>query len=329
RFVVLSPAASAYVEHAAPLIDKTFDLAARALPTPPPRTVVAEAPARPAAKTANEPGPLPEDPEEPPAGAPPPTGKSSGAEVRTVTAVELAPAPAVILLLQDHAAYARSVQYLVELESYLKPWVDEASTESGYALERPLCGSMVIDQPDQEEWNPDNEIVNRCMQLAVLQRAGRQPNWIMQGLGWYAEFQLQRSAYCFPYRHEFVSIAEHTDWDELLANRYGDRDATPLAFADLVACKRGSWNTAAAHRAWGAIDYLVRKDAVALSSWLQDLRAETVAKSRRDLPDGTWITEAGFELPAADQERLLLLRFGPKVVAEMQRAWTRAGERKR
>ncbi|MCC6409996.1 MAG: hypothetical protein IT453_22770, partial [Planctomycetes bacterium] len=41
RFVVLSPAASAYVEHAAPLIDKTFDLAARALPTPPPRTVVA------------------------------------------------------------------------------------------------------------------------------------------------------------------------------------------------------------------------------------------------------------------------------------------------
>ncbi|MCE9595958.1 MAG: hypothetical protein K8S98_17350 [Planctomycetes bacterium] len=319
RLVVFSPASTNYIEQVQPLLTKTLDLCDRALPIP-----ERSAPStwRPAPPTPNKPEPLPEDPEEPPAGAPSEVGTSSGPSEE-----ELARASrgtAVMLFLKGRAEYAQSLDFLVIKEPYLKSWVNRAATQFGYVLERPLCGAMVINQ-DQEEWNPDNEVVNRCMQVAVLGRFGRQPYWAMQGLGWYAEFDVLRCVYCFPYRDDFVSVAEHTDWDKMLAARFKGRDVK-LDLADFADWKRGTWNTATAHAAWGAIDHLARKEKGELSRFFDDVRRETDAKSRRDKADGTWDTDAEFELSLADQERLLVAHFGAKILEEMRDAWRKAGD---
>lgn len=322
RFVVLSPDDGKYLEHALPFVDRTFDLCGSRLPTPPPAPAEDEArpgSGAPAGGTKPAPTPLPEDPEEPPAGAPAPKTVAP----RAATASAAGPEPATILFLRDPRDYERALQFLARTETYLTKWTRDAEQQSAFTLEKPLCGALVISQPVQEEWNPDNEIVNRCAQLALLQRFGRLPNWAMQGFAWCAEFELQGAVYCFPYRDEFVGIGEHTDWDALLEAAYAGRDAPALRLEDFAKWPRGTWNTQAAHRAWGAIDHLLRTDALKLACFFRDVRAETDAKARLENADGSWYTLTGFELAPADQERLLRRHFGDDVLARMRAAWAR------
>ncbi len=337
RLVLLSPANTQVGERALPLIAHTLEVFEAAVPAPQ-RLDALPADATPAsAKKPDAPAPLPEDPEEPPAGAPktpspPPSAKPAAANANHAPSDDeptLDRRPAVLMLLRNGGEFAKSLAFVVKLEPYLKSWTAEAAKQSGYALERPLCGAMVVNQPDQEEWNPDNEIVNRCMQTMVLRRFGMQPYWVMQGLGWLAEMRVEKGVFCFPYRTGFVSAYEHTDWDKLLATEFKERTSKPLAIDEFAGWKRGTWDGRAAHMAWGVVDHLASTKPRELSGLLEEFRVRREANSRIEHADGTWVRDRDFELALDDQKRALSAHFGAKVFEEIAGAWRKAGEVKK
>lgn len=327
RVLVLSPTDATAPERTLELVASTTELFEAALP-PPERRRATSTPAPEAKATPKSaPQPLPEDPEEPPARAPqkPATGTAAAAvKIEADPADVLDKRPAVLLCLRNDEDYGKALDFAAKLEPYLLAWLDQAKQQSGFTLERPLCGGMVFNQPDQEEWNPDNEVVNRCMQILVLRRFGAQPYWIAQGLAWYAEFGVQKSVYCFPYRTGFVGIGEHTDWDKALGARFSSSPKESVALEDFARLERGTWDDARARAAWGVADYLARTRPRDLSGLLEDLRFERDQKNRRTKGDGTWERIPDYELPLADQKRIFIARLGPKTFAEMTDAWRKA-----
>lgn len=329
RVLVLSPVDATAPERTLDLVARTVELFEAALPVPERhKPASAAAPEPKSAPTGAQ--PLPEDPEEAPVGAPPKPANGTGTSTAAAAKTDPDPAAvldkrtAVLLCLRNGEDYEKALDFAARLEPYLVAWLEQAKQQSGFTLERPLCGGMVLNQPDQEEWNPDNEAVNRCMQLLVLRRFGTQPYWLAQGLAWYAEFGVQKSVYCFPYRTGFVGIGEHTDWDKELASRFDASAKEPVAIEDFAGLKRGTWDAARARTAWGVADYLARTRPRDLAALLEDLRFEREIKSRRHKADGTWERIPDYELPLADQKRIFVARLGPKTFAEMTEAWRKA-----
>lgn len=334
RVLVISPADGGTPEHALALVDRTVALFEQSLPVPTRRTqAVANAttPDKKAATSKATPEPLPEDPEEPPVGAPAPRAMTTTASTDPTPPPVADPLAlldrrtAVLVLLEKGDDYGPVLQYLAHLEPYLAGWTERAKTQTGFVLERPLAGAMILAQPSQEEWNPDNEIVNRTMQLCVLNRFGTQPFWVQQGLAWFAEFGVLKSVYCFPYRDGFVGVEEHTDWDKDLAWRFEKREKKPVDVSEFADWKRGTYDGACARIAWGVIDYLARNRPRDLAALLEDLRFERDLKDRRVKNDGSWERIPDFELALEDQKRILTECLGPRTLPDLSAAWRRAG----
>lgn len=215
---------------------------------------------------------------------------------------------AVVRTPKDHAPL---LARLAELSPYLTGWASSATPVPGFALEEPLAGAVVLGLPANKEWNADNELVHRAAELAFHRRFGRQPYWLVQGFAWHAELELCRGIYCFPYREGFVWATEHTGWRARFAKLWRDQSAPSLA--SLATLRRGQFEPNAALNAWAALTYLSDRHGVALALALHELHALWDQQSRRDLGGGSWERVPTYELPLAEQQRVLESRLAPEL----------------
>lgn len=208
---------------------------------------------------------------------------------------------------------------------YMQAWARSAKEQPGCILERPLFGACVDNVPGMQEWNPDNELVHRAAQLAVIRRFGRQPVWVGLGCGWNVEFDVLKSIYCFPWRDSFVWATEHGGWENDLRRMFKKRESEPLAIAELAAIRRGGFKVEDAARAWGTMRFLVQHYGTELPGALEQFQMRRDALARVPSADGkSWTMAADFELAAEEQGRILADTIAPDVFAQAS-DWFRQG----
>ena len=215
----------------------------------------------------------------------------------------------VLVVVRTPKDHAPLLARLAELSPYLASWAKSSTPAPGFALEEPLAGAVVLGLPANKEWNADNELVHRAAELVFHRRFGRQPYWIVQGFAWHVEQELCRGIYCFPYREGFVWATEHSGWRARFAKLWRDKPAPALA--DLATLRRGQFEPNAALCAWAALAYLSERHGVALASTLHELHDLWDRNSRRDLGGGAWERVPTYEVPLAEQQRLLESRLAP------------------
>lgn len=230
---------------------------------------------------------------------------------------------AVLFVLRNEEAQGALLGDLARRFDYLVEWTKAAHSYTGFVLEQPMMGAYLLDAAGQEEWNPDNELVNRLTQLLVLRRFGRQPYAFVQGLAWVAEQRLCGAIYCFPYRNEFVWATEHTSWESELAKCFQPKDAS-IPLDDLLAWNRGKYQNEAAQISFGLMRFLVQNHGGELPAFLEELRVYCEAHSKIDLGNGNWQRDLAFRVPEAELERMLADHFGADVL-EQAAEYLRAG----
>jgi hypothetical protein len=192
---------------------------------------------------------------------------------------------------------------LAAITPYLASWAKSSTPAPGFALGEPLIGAVVLGLPENKEWNAENEFVHRAAELALQRKFGRQPYWLLQGFAWHAEMEVRRGIYCFPYRSGFVWAVEHTGWRARAAALWRGKSEAPLA--EVATLKRGTFDDAGALNAWGAATFLAEKHAAGFAQALDELNRLWESGSRKDLGGGSWERIPDYEVPVAEQERVL------------------------
>jgi len=288
------------------------------LPAPPVR-LEAESPAL-AGKPAEPPKPaaplIPEDPEDPEGKHPwklptpkpseqtvapkkPTTWGSQGQPLDTQTVT--------IFLLRDQDDFESLLANLAERFPFLEVWSHEARTQMGFVLGDPLCGAYLEEPAGVEEWDPDNELVNRSARLCLLRRFGELPNWLVQGYAWHMELALRNAIYCFPWRDEFASAGEHSGWDRLVAERYQSANLKP---SDFMGWRRGKYLDPEAKASWAACEYLLAKEKEKLPPLLDQLRVFREEHGRIQDDPASWRRDTSYEIPITDQHKLFTQALG-------------------
>jgi len=282
------------VEESMGLIADTIAAVDRFLP-PRPADVVAEAP-----KEAPSTGTPLEDFDLPPAGVQGPS------EVpRTPHQVPL------LFAARNPAHYKEGLGLLVGGNAWLAAWADEIGGESyGLALPEPLVGAWLIEAPENEEWDPRNELVHRLAQLLVMDRGGRVPYWMLVGTAWNVELEVRGGIYCFPYRYGFVGIGEHGGWAPALRSRFTGRDAPEVDAAVLCALQRGTYVDRDAAAAWGGMRFLIEEHAADLPALMADLDRAWRQGALEVAEDGSWRSLPLWQWPLETQADLLRRHLG-------------------
>ena len=229
----------------------------------------------------------------------------------------------VILELEGPKDFGLLLDDLAQRFAYLAPWAQSEKQQLGFVLEQPLAAAFLASAPDVKEWNPKNELANRTAQIALFERFGRLPNWLMQGLSWNVEMSVCGSIYCFPFRSGFVARKEHKSWTEQLkalfaAPALGSKPRQ-LTIDDLAGWKRSTYVNDRALLAWGAASFLAKRHAVALPLILEDLHAIREQDSKLTKPDGSWKLNPDYEVPAEKQLEILKLRASDDFIDALQR----------
>lgn len=316
RLLLVSDGGRSTTERQIELIGRTLEQFEGELPAPPPSTgrSGADADAGGAAEDV-----IPEDPEGPPPGWEPPQveGAIESYEYGVGT---IAPdtQTIVLLVLKNEKHYRAALEVLAGLAEYLREWTREAGRNLGFVLEVPLCGAYVLNASGQEEWNPDNELINRVAQLCLLRRFGQQPHWLVQGYAWHMEFKLQGAVYAFPYRDEFVWATEHTDWDKEVARRFAD---DPPDFRELTGWDRGTYDASASRVAWALVDWTLRAHPRKLPLVLDDLRRFRDEDNRTATSETTWERDRDYEVPGSKQRAMFQERLGKSFLRELAKAY--------
>ena len=231
----------------------------------------------------------------------------------------------VLILCRKPADFGSALGAIGDAFPYMKAWSETAKQQPGCILERPLFGACVDNVPGMEEWNPDNELVHRAAELAMIRRFGHQPLWIGLGVGWNVEFDVLKSIYCFPWRNSFVWATEHGGWENDLRRTFKKRETQPLAIDELASIKRGGFEVKDAALAWGTIRFFVQHHGAQLPALLMELQAKRDVLGRVPTGDGkNWAMAADYELPAEEQGKLI----GQLVAADALRQagdWFRQG----
>jgi hypothetical protein len=222
----------------------------------------------------------------------------------------------ILFVARDEDDYADILDRLGELQEYLRPWLATAKRFTGFVLESPLVGAYIENAAGMEEWDPDNEVVNRVTQLLFVRRFSQQPYWLVLGVAWQLEFELRKGIYCYPYRDEFVWATEHTGWSSVLRDRFKDRKSEPLRTEEFSHWRRGSYDDAHAKLSFGLVDFLVRFYPDRLTGFAEELRLFRDRDNRVELGNGSWARKPDYELPDAELTRLLEVHFGPLVLTD-------------
>src|SRR5262249_54032869 len=196
---------------------------------------------------------------------------------------------------------------LAERFPFLDAWTKEAKALMGFVLGDPLCGAYLEQPNGVEEWDPDNELVNRLARLCLLRRYGDLPNWFVQGYAWHQELALRGTIYCFPWRDEFVGVGEHSGWDKAVQQRYQSSSLKP---ADFMGWRRGKYLDPEAKASWAASTWLVLKQKEKLPGLLDQLHVFREEHGRVQDDPNSWRRDTNYEIPTTDQHRLLTLALG-------------------
>lgn len=294
----------------AALVVARFD---QELPAPPERLTPKIPALVPAKKEAPRPAggeqPLPEDPEDPEGEhpwklAPPKPAPSTSAPVLTSWGSKGQPLDtptAVVFLPFDEPEFEALLVELGQRCAHLEPWTHEAKALQGFVLGDPLVAAYLENPAGVEEWNPENELVNRVARLCLLRRFGELPNWFVQGYAWHVEFALLGAVYVFPWRDEFVWATEHTGWGKPVAERYARK---PLKPADFMGWRRGRYLEPEAKASWATCEYLLAKERAKLPALLEHLRVFREEHARIQDDPSRWHRDVEYEIPVADQQRL-------------------------
>lgn len=220
----------------------------------------------------------------------------------------------VMFVVDDEKDYADVLERLGELQSYLEPWLPTAKRYTGFSLEKPLIGAYIEHASGMEEWDPDNEVVNRVTQMLFVRRFSQQPFWLVQGFAWHVEFKLRKGIYCFPYRDEFVWATEHTGWSSELKSMFKGRKGDPLKLDEFSHWSRGKYEAPLARISFGMAEFLTRYYPDELSAFAEELRVFREENNRIDLGGGNWKRKVNYRIPNEELERILEGHFGEHVL---------------
>ena len=308
RILLMVPEERSRAEHTLELVEKSLARTDVLLPLLPKEAAMTTTPSPPAWTAEKE----KEGPKEPVWGA-------SDRPLETDTIV--------FAIFRKPGEYADALDRLAEAHPYLASWVAKGRDDPGCILERPLFGACVDSVAGMEEWNPDNEVVHRVGQLAMIRRCGRQPVWVGLGIGWNVEFDVLQSIYCFPWRNGFVSIGEHGGWEADLRRAFGRREKKPLTIDELAGIKRGNFDATQAGIAWGTIRFLAQNHAAALPKLLAELNHLHETLGKVPTADGKhWTMAADFEVPVAEQQGAIDRTVGAGTLQQVTE-WFRLGKK--
>lgn len=231
----------------------------------------------------------------------------------------------VLLEAKNPADYKSALQALVESCDWLAGWVTSTGEKAyGLVLPHPLMGAWLVNAPANEEWNPENELVNRLAQLILLDRAGEQPYWLLSGVAWEIELSVRKGIYCFPYRDGFVGVEEHAGWAPQLKTAFESRETNPPTAKEIAALKRGAYIDTQAARAWGTAHWLMRSKTASFAAILSDLDSARRKQGIAVAEDGTWKTIEDWDWPDAVVDEILRRQLGEDVFTQLGAAF-RAG----
>jgi hypothetical protein len=315
RLLVLTAHSSGRAARLVALVEKVLERFERELPAPAERLVAkgpALAPPQPATpKPAAGDQPLPEDPEDDGGEHPWKLGPEKPAERTSAPTVvttwgalsqTLDGESAVLVLCPGEGEFRVLLAELARRAPHLEAWAQDAKAQQGFVLGDPLIGAYLENPSGVEEWNPDNELASRVARLLLLRRFGELPNWFVQGYAWHMELALLGGMYVFPWRDEWVWATEHSGWGRAVATRFAKK---ALRAEDFLAWRRGSYLEPEAKASWAAVEFLLAKEAARLTLALERLRVFREEAAR--VPDGPsrWRLDTSYEIPAADQHRVL------------------------
>jgi hypothetical protein len=204
----------------------------------------------------------------------------------------------VLLEARNAGDYKSALEALIETCPWLSDWAGATGENAnGLVLPRPLMGAWLVDAPGNEEWDPQNELVNRLAQLILIDRAGVQPYWLLSGVAWEIELTVRKGIYCFPYRDGFVGIEEHGGWSPQLKAAFEARAQKPPTASEVASLKRGVYVDAKAALAWGSARWLLRQKTSSLPAILADLDLARRKQGIAVEADGTWKTIEGWDWP--------------------------------
>lgn len=228
----------------------------------------------------------------------------------------------VLLEARDPGDYADALRMLVRKHPWLASWAeDTGASVYGLVLPHPLVGAWLWNAPDNEEWDPRNELVHRLAQLLVLDRGGQPPYWLLAGIAWNVEHQVRGAIYCFPYRAEFVGVGEHGGWSPQLKSEFGGKLGAPPTIDELASLRRGRYVDRSAGLAWGAARWLIREQPARLPAILLDLDEVRRKDGIEVRQDGSWSTRPGWEVPPEAQLEVLRRHLGRNALRSIGEAF--------
>jgi hypothetical protein len=227
------------------------------------------------------------------------------------------PRTAVLVSLAGPKSFASVTRHLGEAEPRLADWAQSAPSGTGFLLEDPLVAGWLEKVSEIEVWSPENELVNRLARLLTIERFGRQPQWIAQGLAWHVELTVCKDVYCFPYRSGFVSKKEHKSWPAKVAEAMAQRGEAPIRIEELTGWARNTWDEARATLAYAAAAMLAKHYPAELARVLDAFTRVRVADGRATAADGSWTWIADYEIPAERQLEVLNAELGADFLAEL------------
>ncbi len=239
----------------------------------------------------------------------PATREASAAPVRT----------AVLFPLSGPKSFKSITEAAASSNPALAGWASAATGGVGFLLEDPLSAGWLLDVPNSEVWNVENELVNRLARLLTLERYGRQPHWLAQGLAWHVELKVCKDVYCFPYRSGFVSKKEHKSWAKRLPLVMEERGETPLTAGDLAGWSRNSWQADSAALASGAVDMLVKHYPDEMPKVLSAFAQTRNKDGRKTESDGSWQLIPDYEIPSEQEQEILNRELGVDFLVEFDR----------
>jgi hypothetical protein len=231
-----------------------------------------------------------------------------------------APVP-ILVQLEDPAALGRLKTFLGREHPYLAGWAESGERGVGFVLEEPLIAGWLREVPGvkKSEWKPQNELTNRLVQALLIQRAGRLPQWLTQGLAWYVELEVKKSIYCFPFRAGFVGKKEHKGWQSALKAMLVESGQRAPTMTELAGWPRGSYDDRHAALAWGAATLLARYFPEELPLVVADFEERTRTGGRITNADGSWESVPDYEIPPDEQLAILDERLGTSFLGELER----------
>ena len=234
-----------------------------------------------------------------------PGGTTAGAFPPPDSLLELGTGVAIIFELDEELHMLQVLERIAHEHDHVKEWLDVATQHSGFTFEHPLVGAW-RPVPENEEWDPEAELVNRVAQLLLTREYGPMPYWLGMGLAWNVEYRMLDGIWCYPYRAGFVWATEHTAWPKDLKKAFMDRPDYPLQPDELASWTPRTYDAEAAPRAFGMVHFLAEHHPEDLPALLSAYHDAWSAGSVVVADDGTWKRTKDYVLPEEQQVELLV-----------------------